>query len=100
MGQLYTSGDWVTKPGREDDFVAAWEEFALWTTENVSGAVWAVLTKHDAEPNRFRSFGSWENQEAIEAWRASPDFQQAIGKMKELLESFEAHTLEAVVEIG
>lgn len=31
MRQPYSSGVWITKPGREAGFVAAWREFAEWS---------------------------------------------------------------------
>ena len=100
MGQLYTSGDWKVKPGKAEEFVAAWEELALWTTENVPTSTWAALLKDDDDPNRFRSFGPWESREDVAAWRAMAEFKEAIARMRELLESFEAHIFEAVVEVG
>ena len=36
----YTHGVWHVKPGKAEDFVAAWQEFADWTIENVDGAGW------------------------------------------------------------
>ena len=30
MPQLFTHGRWVVKPGREEDFEAAWRDFAEW----------------------------------------------------------------------
>ena len=100
MGQLYTSGDWHVKQGREDDFLAAWEELALWTRENVPNTTWAALLKDDDDPGRFRSFGPWETREDVAAWRAMPEFKDAVARMRDMLESFEAHIFEAVVEVG
>jgi hypothetical protein len=33
MSVTYTSGVWVVKPGEEDDFVKAWEEFVAWAAD-------------------------------------------------------------------
>jgi quinol monooxygenase YgiN len=100
MGQLYTSGDWLAKDGQEAAFVEAWEDLALWTTENVEESSWVALLRDDENPRLFRSFGPWESRDAIAAWRESDGFKRRIGKLRELIDSFDAKTMEAVVEIG
>jgi quinol monooxygenase YgiN len=100
MGQLYTSGDWLAKDGQEDAFVEAWEDLALWTSENVATSTWVALLRDDANPRLFRSFGPWESREEIAAWRESDGFKQRIGTLRDLIESFDAKTMEAVIEIG
>ena len=99
MRQLYTHGRWVVREGQQERFQAAWQELAEWTNANVSGAVGgeARLLQDLDDPRRFYSFGPWDSLEAIEAWRASDGFQQRVGRVRELLESFEAHTLRLVV---
>ena len=96
----YTSGIWMAKPGKEDEFVEAWGEFAAWTVDEVDGALWAVLTQDNDDKLRFMSFGPWESQEAIDAWREMPEFKEAFGAMKPLIESVEVHTSDAVFEAG
>ena len=64
MGQPYTMGTWVTQPEKEDAFVAAWREFADWTSREVGGATSALLLRDVAEPRRFVSIGPWESLEA------------------------------------
>ena len=96
----YTYGIWQVKPGRADEFVAAWAELAEWTTENVSGARWAKLLRDTQDENRFITFGPWESLDAIAAWRELDGFRERVGRLRELLESFEPFTLEPVVEVG
>jgi heme-degrading monooxygenase HmoA len=100
MGQLYTHGRWVVKEGQEEKFQAAWQETAEWTNANISGTVAgeARLLQDLEDPTRFYSFGPWETLEAIEAWRGADGFQERVGRVRELLESFEAHTLRLVVQ--
>ena len=100
MATPYTHGVWKVKPGRADEFVAAWTELAEWTRENVPGALWATLLRDTADENRFVSLGPWESFEAIEAWRVHEGFRERVGQVRELLESFEAQTLESVAESG
>ncbi len=100
MGQPYTSGTWMAKPGKEDEFVAAWRAMAEWTAENVAGARRGTLLRDVSDPRRFLSFGPWESHEAIDAWRALPEFQDGVAKMRELLEDFTPGTFEVIAEVG
>jgi heme-degrading monooxygenase HmoA len=100
MNQLYTCGTWTVVPGREDDFVAAWSDLARWTSEAISGSGWATLLQHHEKPNVFVSFGPWDSAEAVEAWRASPGFQERIGRIRALLEDFEPGLFERRVQLG
>jgi hypothetical protein len=36
--QLLTAGSWQLKPGKEADFIKAWEELAHWTARRQPGA--------------------------------------------------------------
>ncbi|MHB8659821.1 MAG: putative quinol monooxygenase [Solirubrobacteraceae bacterium] len=99
MGQPYTHGVWTVKPGREEEFVAAWAELAEWTAREVPGSGWAKLARDTTAPSQFRSFGPWRDAEAIEQWRGLPGFQQRVERIRALLDAFEPHTLELVVEV-
>jgi heme-degrading monooxygenase HmoA len=100
MGQLYTHGRWVVKEGQQEKFQTAWQELAEWTNANVSGTVGgeARLLQDIDDPLLFYSFGPWNSLEAIQAWRANPGFQERVGRLRELLSSFEAHTLRLAVQ--
>jgi hypothetical protein len=32
---IYTSGDWMVKPGREEEFIEAWHDLAEWTAAEI-----------------------------------------------------------------
>jgi heme-degrading monooxygenase HmoA len=100
MAVPYTHGIWQVKPGREEDFVAAWKDMADWTLENVEGGSWAKLCRDLERDDRFISFGPWGSLEAIENWRGLNGFQERVGRIREMLVSFEASTVEPVVEAG
>ena len=100
MSTPFTQGVWVVKPGRADDFVAAWIEFAEWTSANVSGPGRGQLLRDTANADRFVSIGPWESMEAIERWRSEPGWRERVTKIREMLVSFEAATLELVAERG
>ena len=100
MNRLYTHGRWVVKEGQQERFQAAWQEVAEWTNAEIGGAVTgeASLLQDLDDPTLFYSFGPWDSLEAIQAWRADPGFQERVGRIRELLESFEAYTLRLVVQ--
>jgi heme-degrading monooxygenase HmoA len=96
---VYTLGIWLVKPGRENDFVQAWQDMARQTQEDFPGRK-AVLMHDRDVPNRFISTGPWESVEQIEQWRGSENFQRNLQAIKELVEHFEPHTLDEAVTIG
>lgn len=100
MARPYTHGRWVVKEGQQERFQAAWQEFAEWTNAEISGALAgeARLLQDLDDPTLFYSIGPWDSLEAIRAWRADPGFQERVGRIRELLVSFEAHTLRSVVQ--
>jgi heme-degrading monooxygenase HmoA len=100
MSVPYTHGIWQVKPGRADEFVAAWTAFADWTIANVEGAGWGKLLRDPEHEDRFVSFGPWASLEAIEAWRNLDGWKEHVARIRELLVSFEPSTLEPVVERG
>jgi heme-degrading monooxygenase HmoA len=100
MSELYTSGRWTVVPGREEDFVKAWKELAEWTSEEIPGSSWATLLQHREERNVFLSFGPWESEEAIAAWRESPGFKDRVSRIRGVLEGFEPGVFDLRVRVG
>lgn len=100
MGQLYTTGDWVIKPGHEEAFRAAWERVAIWTRGRIAGSSWAFLARDTEDPLRFRSYGAWDDLGSIEAWREDPDFRTLNEAVMDHVESFDTRTYERVAEVG
>ena len=43
MPAPYTQGVWQVKPGRADEFVAAWTEFAEWTVQKHAPSNWRII---------------------------------------------------------
>jgi heme-degrading monooxygenase HmoA len=97
---IYTSGDWMVKPGREEEFIEAWHDLAEWTATEIAPGASAMLLRDRDEPARFRSFGPWDSDEQVAAWRQSEGFLARIGRIRELLDRFEAHTLDVVAVVG
>jgi heme-degrading monooxygenase HmoA len=96
---VYTLGIWLVKPGREDDFVRAWQQLATRTQQDIPGVKGVLMRDRDVR-NRFISTGPWESPEQVELWRASPAFTESYAAMREMLEHFEPHTLDEAVTIG
>jgi len=98
LEHFYTSGLWTVKPGKEADFVAAWEELAKWVVEKL-GAEEAHLLQDLEQPQRFISFGPWKDLGSIKAWRERSEFAEFIAKMKELCVDIQPRTLKSVADI-
>lgn len=93
---VYTLGIWTVKAGREQEFIAAWRDFAEATQDEFPAAS-AFLVQDRDTPSRFVSCGPWDSIEQIEAWRSSAAFRDGVGRIRELLDAFEPHTLDEVV---
>lgn len=100
MAEVFTYGRWTVVPGKQDEFRTAWEDLARWTAQNIEGAGWAKLLLDGEDPNLFLSFGIWHDPGAIQRWRTSDGFTEHIGRMRGLLEDFEAHIAQTVAEVG
>jgi heme-degrading monooxygenase HmoA len=99
MVELYTYAVWIVRSGCEDEFVARWREMADWTAVNVPGAGTARLLQDEDHPGRFISLGPWESREAVSSWRSLLGFQERIGRMRELLETFTRSTMTLRAEV-
>ena len=97
MAVPYTSTTWIVKEGNEQEFVRRWNEFAQWSAEQGLRAS-AMLLRDVDEPTRFVSFGPWESLQVIGQWRSLPGFHERVARLNDVLESFEARTLELVGE--
>lgn len=97
---MYTSGVWIVKKGREDEFARRWQE----SSDSVSldfGNVKFQLLRDRENPQRFISLGEgWRNVEQIEAARSSPSFQDSMASIWRILESGEMTTLDLVAEVS
>ena len=97
MSRFYTHTAWRVKPGHEQEFVAAWEEWARWSALQGLRSSARLLRDVD-DPGRFLSFGPWEDLETVRRWRSLPGFQERIARLQAAVESFEPRTLEQVAE--
>jgi heme-degrading monooxygenase HmoA len=100
MARVWTHGVWTVEPGREDDFVAAWTAMAREAAESLEPPELPWLLRDRDRPNVFISFGPWESDEQVDAFRGSGAFASGRQRMRDLLESFEASTLDEVAHGG
>jgi heme-degrading monooxygenase HmoA len=91
----WSSGRWTVKEGQEAAFIEAWADLARWSAGEFPGAH-AWLLRDRATPRSFLSVGPWPDDATITAWRAADGFASRIGVIKDLVEGFEAFTLDEV----
>jgi quinol monooxygenase YgiN len=97
VARCYSHTTWNVKAGQEEEFVRRWLEFADWSALEGLTARATLLRDVDA-PGRFVSFGPWETVAAVSRGRTQPGFQEHVARLGELLDGFDPHTLELVVE--
>jgi heme-degrading monooxygenase HmoA len=93
MTRLLTSGVWTVRAGSEDEFVAAWRDFATWASTQ-PGAGPLTLARDRDQPNKFVSFGFWDSADSAHAWKSRPEFGPRIGAVRELCDAFEPGELD------
>jgi heme-degrading monooxygenase HmoA len=99
MPETYTSGVWLVKPGEEEDFVAAWREFAAWG-QTMPGCGTLRLVRDVENPSRFMSFGPWESFEAQRAWKEHDEFRERMMRVRRHVDDFTPVTYELVTQVG
>jgi quinol monooxygenase YgiN len=95
MPNVYTHGRWVVRPGQEDAFVEAWTDLAR-SAGSLRGAHPPTLLRDRDQPNVFLTFGAFDDDAAVEAFRTSDLFRAGVDRIRPLLESFEPSTLDEV----
>ena len=97
---MYTSGVWVVKKGREDEFTRRWQESADRLALDVPGVKFMLLRDRE-NPRRFVSLGEgWRNPDQIEAAREKPEFQDAMKSIWHVLDSGELATLDLIASVS
>ena len=93
MTEVFTTGTWRAKPGQEDDFVAAWTDFASWAS-GFEGVGTLRLARDLSDPEQFVSFASWANIDLVHAWKGSPEFRERMARVQEHVAEFRPSELE------
>ncbi len=93
---VWTHGVWTVRPGREDDFVAAWRSMAEAGMAELDVPEPPTLLRDREHANAFTSFGPWPDEEAVGRFRSSAAFREGVEAMQDLLEDFEPRTMDQV----
>jgi quinol monooxygenase YgiN len=97
---VYTSGVWVVKEGREDEFTRRWQESADRLVLDFPGVKFMLLRDQE-NPQRFVSLGEgWRNRAQIEAARETPEFQDAMSSIWRVLDSGEMAVLDLIASVS
>jgi quinol monooxygenase YgiN len=97
---VYTSGVWIVKKGREDEFARRWQESADGLSLDFPDVTFRLLRDRE-NPQRYISLGEgWRTAEQIESARSSPSFQDSMAAVWRMLESGDISTLDLVAEIS
>ena len=98
MYEIFTYGRFEVAPENEEPFVGAWSEFATWASER-NGAATLRLVRDVRQPGRYVSFGQWDDAEAIQAWKSSPEFKERLGRVVRHATEFEPTELVAMLKV-
>jgi heme-degrading monooxygenase HmoA len=98
MPETYTSGVWMVKDGEEDEFVAAWREFASWA-RTMPGCGALRLVRDTDEPARFMSFAPWESFEAQRSWKELDEFRERMIRVRRHTNDFTPSVYELVTVV-
>jgi hypothetical protein len=96
----YVSSRWKVKRGREDEFVSAFETFALWAELNHPEGGTARLMQDVDEPLRMTGMWEFPGAEAIERWREHRDVIEHMERLEALAELLEERVFEVRVVVG
>ncbi len=101
---VYSSGDWHVKPGKEQEFIDTWKQFASWSASEFGGGtgmqgIGAKLLRDKEDPSFFRSVGEWPDERMLEEWRSSDGFKQRSEKLREMVDDFHIRAMEVAAEI-
>ena len=97
---VYTSGTWLVKAGKEDEFARRWQESVDKLVLEFPDITFRLLRSTE-EPRRFLSVGGpWRGAEQFEAARSLPSYQAAMADVERMLESGGLGTYELVAEVS
>ena len=94
--EVYTLGVWRTKPGRENDFIAAWQALGRHFGGLPHPPGKGTLLQSVDDSQQFYSFGPWRALDDIQDMRSHPDTPTEIGKLMELCEDGRPGTFRVV----
>lgn len=97
--QRFTVGIWLVKPGKENDFIDAWGDFAKEIFNRNMGAGEVYLLQDIQQPRRFISSGPWDSIQKIDEWRQLPEFKEFFAKAKEICDEITPLTMKPIIHL-
>lgn len=95
----YNVGVWNVKPGREDDFVAAWHALGEWAIE--SGYEFnGTLLRDGADPGRFVSIDVWRSAEQLERHRDDGGYRDRLAAIEAAIADYDSRAYELVMQVS
>lgn len=82
--QHWMVAQWRVMPGREAEFVSAWERLSAVFASLPAVPLWGVLLQSDTDPLVYYSLGPWRTADDLEAMRGHPGAQRAVAEVQEL----------------
>jgi heme-degrading monooxygenase HmoA len=98
MTETVTTGTWWVEESKTAAFLDAWAAFAAWTG-SLAGAGTLRLGRDRGEPTRYVSFATWEDLEAVRAWKAMPEMRERLAAVVQHVDDFHSDELELVVSV-
>jgi hypothetical protein len=98
----YTLAMYRVQAGREEDFIAAWDELATTFSSLPQPPLWGTLIRHRIDRMLFYSFGPWHSAEHIAAMRENPAAGEAFSRLQQLCDELQPGDFEVVrhVDVG
>ena len=97
---MYTTGMWMTKKGKGEEFARRWQENVDRMALEHPGVTFRLLRDTDDARNFVSIAGPWRGAEDWERVRHTPAFQETLAAVQETLESSEIRSYELVAEIS
>ena len=100
MAKAYTLGTYRVLPGKEAEFIAAWNRLAATLSLLADPPYWGTLLRSTTDPTLFHSFGPWESGSAVTAMRKDPIAQAAFESIAALCSDMTPGNYEVVAHIA
>ncbi|MDQ3799999.1 MAG: antibiotic biosynthesis monooxygenase [Acidobacteriota bacterium] len=97
--QAYTLAMYRVKAGKENDFVAAWNELADTFSSLPNPPLWGTLIRHQTDRTLFYSFGPWRSADDVKQMRASDEALKAFARIRELCEELTPGDFEVITHV-
>jgi heme-degrading monooxygenase HmoA len=96
---VYTLARWRVKPGKEEEFVAAWKALgAAFARLPTPPADRGTLVRSTDEPELFYSFGPWRTLDDVRAMRESASAREGFERLRDLCTEATPGTFQVVAE--